>query len=387
MAAPMRKVILSCCSCCRRNATRIDTRAISNDVRPKKRRFLRFLGISLGVGSGAGIMLYYIARRNHYKQTQEGRITTPMIEMYRIMPLKAISRAWGKFNQLDLPVMLRRPLLGLYVWMFDCKLDEAMEPELKNYRNLGEFFRRILKPDVRLVSPKEELTNPADGKILHFGEVTNGILEQVKGVNYSIKHFLGPQTWMTDACESKLTSNQTDEEYFKGLNLKPGNKLYHCVVYLAPGDYHRFHSATKWTINYRRHFPGELLSVNPGVARWIHGLFVLNERVTYMGEWEHGFFSYTAVGATNVGSIKIYSDQEMMTNVKHHPDTRRTPGVYFDKDFRQNPVHIGKGEMFGEFNLGSTVVLVFEAPQNFAFNVNNDQKVRMGEPMGTCRAV
>lgn len=162
---------------------------------------------------------------------------------------------------------------------------------------------------------------------------------------------------MTDACESKLTSNQTDEEYFKGLNLKPGNKLYHCVVYLAPGDYHRFHSATKWTINYRRHFPGkftlvhyrerereipkcrsaivdmnfynnymgktflkatstnvcvfvgELLSVNPGVARWIHGLFVLNERVTYMGEWEHGFFSYTAVGATNVGSIKIYSDQ------------------------------------------------------------------------------
>lgn len=81
------------------------------------------------------------------------------IEMYRIMPLKAISRAWGKFNQLDLPVMLRRPLLGLYVWMFDCKLDEAMEPELKNYRNLGEFFRRILKPDVRLVSPKEELVN------------------------------------------------------------------------------------------------------------------------------------------------------------------------------------------------------------------------------------
>ena len=54
---------------------------------------------------------------------------------------------------------------------------------------------------------------------------------------------------------------------------------------------------------------GELLSVNPGIARWIHGLFVLNERVVYMGEWEHGFFSYTAVGATNVGSIKIYCDQ------------------------------------------------------------------------------
>ena len=55
--------------------------------------------------------------------------------------------------------MLRRPLLGLYVWMFDCNVEEAMETELKNYKNLGEFFRRILKPDVRLVSIKEELVN------------------------------------------------------------------------------------------------------------------------------------------------------------------------------------------------------------------------------------
>ena len=73
-----------------------------------------------------------------------------------------------------------------------------------------------------------------------------------------------------------------------------------------------------------------------------------------------------------------------MTNVKHHPDTSRTPGVYFDKDFRKDPIQVEKGEMFGEFNLGSTVVLVFEAPENFVFNVVNDQKVRMGEPMGTC---
>ena len=54
---------------------------------------------------------------------------------------------------------------------------------------------------------------------------------------------------------------------------------------------------------------GELLSVNPGIARWIQGLFNLNERVVYTGQWEHGFFSYTAVGATNVGSIKIYCDK------------------------------------------------------------------------------
>ena len=67
------------------------------------------------------------------------------------MPLKAMSRAWGKFNEMDLPVSLRKPLLGLYVWMFGVNLREAEDENLKNYRNLSEFFRRQLKPDARIL--------------------------------------------------------------------------------------------------------------------------------------------------------------------------------------------------------------------------------------------
>jgi phosphatidylserine decarboxylase len=91
--------------------------------------------------------------------------------------------------------------------------------------------------------------------------------------------------------------------------VKTGNGLFFAVVYLAPGDYHRFHSPTAWVVEKRRHFAGELYSVAPYVAKRLHNLFVLNERVALLGRWRYGFFSMVPVGATNVGSIVINFDK------------------------------------------------------------------------------
>ncbi|XP_025091767.1 phosphatidylserine decarboxylase proenzyme, mitochondrial-like isoform X3 [Pomacea canaliculata] len=298
------------------------------------------------------------------------------VTLYRKMPLKAMSRLWGRFNELELPIFLRRPLLSLYIWMFGCRLDEAEVEDLRHYRNLGEFFRRQLKPDVRPIDDNYVLTSPSDGKILHYGRVENGILEQVKGVTYSLRGFLGPQTWR-DAKSTNI-NHISDTEYQEELGMQPDHDLFHCIIYLAPGDYHRFHSPTNWVLHHRRHFPGELLSVNPGIARWIQGLFNFNERAVYTGTWDHGFFSMCAVGATNVGSIKIYCDEDLKTNTR----SKYPEGAYFDKVF-QSSIQVAKGSMFGEFNLGSTIVLIFEAPKGFQFKVHDGQKIRFGQALGT----
>ncbi|KAF9515167.1 hypothetical protein BS47DRAFT_1449919 [Hydnum rufescens UP504] len=185
-------------------------------------------------------------------------------------------------------------------------------------------------------------------------------------------------------------------------NVNPGNELFFIVVYLAPGDYHRFHSPTAWVVEKRRHFAGELFSVAPWMAKQLQNLFVLNERVALLGRWRHGFFGMVPVGeyflswcfsscrlisplgATNVGNIKINFDEALRTNVCRH---RASPGSFDEATYanasailRGQPLRAGQ-EM-GGFRLGSTIVLVFESPPTFAFGVEVGKKVKVGEKIG-----
>ncbi|XP_074474566.1 phosphatidylserine decarboxylase proenzyme, mitochondrial isoform X1 [Sebastes fasciatus] len=310
------------------------------------------------------------------------------VALYRSFPTRLLSRAWGRLNGVELPTWLRKPIYSLYIWTFGVNMQEAAVEDLHHYRNLGEFFRRRLKPAVRPLCASSCLISPADGKILHFGQVKNSEVEQVKGVTYSLENFLGPQ---------KRRGNESSSSFRDLLLTSPDNDLFHVVVYLAPGDYHCFHSPTDWRVELRRHFPGSLMSVNPGVARLVKELFCLNERVALTGQWQHGFFSLTAVGATNVGSIRVYFDQELQTNAP-----RYSKGSFQDRSYvavddqvvkaageggvacvEGEGVVLEKGAAVGEFNLGSTIVLLFEAPKDFSFNLQPGQRIRVGEGLGS----
>ncbi|KAJ3604963.1 hypothetical protein NHX12_027014 [Muraenolepis orangiensis] len=317
---------------------------------------------------------------------------TTRVALYRSIPTRLMSRAWGRLNRVELPAWLRKPVYRLYIWTFGVNMKEAAVEDLSSYRNLGEFFRRPLKPTARPVCPSSCVISPADGRVLYCGRVVNGELEQVKGVTYKLNDFLGPITWGSAAQTENHTPSEPGPAAFEEqLLCRPGNCLYHCVVYLAPGDYHRFHSPADWTIEHR-----PLLSVSPGVARRVRSLFCVNERVALAGRWQHGFFSLVAVGATNVGSIRIYCDKELETNVP-----RYTTGSYNDRSYTSSlasplapppspqevcagpGLALRKGEPLGEFNLGSTVVLLFEAPPDFSFSLRPGQPIRFGQPLGS----
>ncbi|CAN0842379.1 Phosphatidylserine decarboxylase proenzyme 1, mitochondrial [Linum grandiflorum] len=240
------------------------------------------------------------------------------------------------------------------------------------------------------------------------------MIEQVKGFSYSASSLLGASSFIPMVAEGDVheegsdgRSNHHDDSqnsqwrvslsYPKvkdTVRASPGKGLYYCVIYLRPGDYHRIHSPVDWNVLARRHFSGRLYPVNERAARTIRNLYVENERVVVEGQWNQGFMAMAAVGATNVGSIELFIEPELQTN-----RSKKLPSVSGPLEERlYEPEGVGrlvkKGDEIAAFNLGSTVVLVFQASTSkpakdgdhpsseFRFNIKRGDRVRVGEALG-----
>lgn len=211
-----------------------------------------------------------------------------------------------------------------------------------------------------------------------FGETTDASVVNSKDFTQSVLDSVEV------AAEMGARQSMDRRRSTSGTSVRPGNALFFSVIYLAPGDYHRFHSPTAWVVEKRRHFIGELFSVSPYIAKRLHNLFVLNERVALLGRWKYGFFSMVPVGATNVGSIKINFDTDLRTNERGRlpPAGTYSQAVYSAASPVLNGQPLRPAQEMGGFRLGSTIVLVFEAPKNFQFSVHAGQKVKVGEKLG-----
>lgn len=263
--------------------------------------------------------------------------------------------------------------------------------------NPDAVVHAILTPDEKHHAPARQLPEGDSDSESPVISTTDQEFANVNGIQYTLPSLLSgtskaPSSNPHDASTSPVDGATT--EVAKDLVStwwSPKKRLFYAVVYLAPGDYHRFHSPVPWVVERRRHFNGELYSVSPLFQNRMPGLFTLNERVALLGRWRHGLFSMTLVGATNVGSIKIHFDRELRTNSFTKPVGDEAEGGFAEATYKGASTLLGghpltKGAEVGGFNLGSTVVLVFEAPGEgkdaFKWAVKRGQTVKFGEVLG-----
>ena len=267
------------------------------------------------------------------------------------------SRLMGSLMNVEIPLALRSSLFSAFAWLYSADLAETRYP-IESYKTFQEFFERSLAPGARTIQSTKPstLTSPCDGEVLTVGDLSEGAarIPQVKGATYNLKAFLGVDPFKHKAKDSVLK---------------------YCVIYLAPGDYHRFHSPTNFHAQQGRHFSGEVLPVSKQLVSWFDNLFALNERVVLSGTWALGQMHYGIVAAYNVGNIVLSFDEKLKTN-----DFRALPvyrgGEIRTKSFDEKFSH---GDWVGSFKLGSTIVLIFEASNESQWKVDVGSKVKMGQ--------
>ncbi|KAF3448312.1 hypothetical protein FNV43_RR09025 [Rhamnella rubrinervis] len=329
----------------------------------------------------------------------------------RLLPLCTISRCWGYLACAEIPVWLRPHVYRAWAQAFHSNLEEAALP-LEGYASLREFFVRTLKEGCRPIDPDTQcLVSPVDGTVLRYGELkgAGAMIEQVKGFSYSVSSLLGASPFLPMVAEVDTDGERSEPENSSTENSKkswwrvslaspkcwdplpacPVKGLFYCVIYLNPGDYHRIHSPADWNILVRRHFSGHLFPMNERATRTIRNLYIENERVVLEGLWPEGFMAIAAVGATNIGSIELLIEPELRTNQPRKKLLQAEP----PEERLYEPEGVGmmlkKGDEVAAFNMGSTVVLVFQAPvvnkdssSEFKFCIRRGDKIRVGEALG-----
>lgn len=332
----------------------------------------------------------------------------------RLLPLRSMSRFWGHMTSLELPVWLRPFIYKAWAQAFHSNLEEAALP-LENYASLQEFFTRTLKEGSRPINGDPNcLVSPVDGKVLRFGELRGpgAMIEQVKGFSYSASSLLGTNSSLHETVckdtdqeisEPRIAKDSGKKSWWRislaspkvhdASSVCPVKGVFYCVLYLSPGDYHGVHSPVDWHVFLRRHFSGRLYPQNERATRTIRNLYVENERVVLEGRWGEGFMALAAIGATNVGSINLLIEPELRTNRPRRRWLQLEPPDERIYEPEGTGVMLKKGEEIAAFKMGSTVVLIFQAPisepngkcglsSEFKFCVKQGDRIKVGEAIG-----
>jgi len=278
---------------------------------------------------------------------------TCFVVLQHLLPQHALSRIMHSLTRNE-TVWWKNLIIRQVVKRFKVNLAEAENPDIESYASFNKFFTRALGPGARpLAQDVDIITSPADGAISQIGVVQGAAILQAKGKIFTTEKLLGGSPGPSDLF----------------------NHGHFVTIYLSPRDYHRLHMPCDGVLKKMIHIPGQLFSVNSVTTESVDNLFARNERVVAIFETPLGAMALVLVGAIFVSSIET---------VWHGVVTPPRSQSIRTWDYNDNPITLKRGQEMGRFNMGSTIIVLFEKKQvQWLTSLSAGSTILMGEKLGS----
>jgi phosphatidylserine decarboxylase len=235
----------------------------------------------------------------------------------------AISQTFGRFASKEHGKTFQKMINRTYVRAMGLDMGEFDAPE--TYPTLNALFTRKFRQIRTFSTDPLDMISPCDSLITACGTIEEDLALQIKGMRYCVDGVLGDGISV-----SKKVS--TTEYYHFALRV---------IITAIMSDMQVLHAV---------HIPGKLYPVNIPSLKKQMNLFIENERVVLECLSSDGKrFFLILVGALNVGEMEVNFEPRIRTN------TTLTPSQYSYEN-----LHLKKGDDFGCFHMGSTIVMLCE---------------------------
>ena len=270
----------------------------------------------------------------------------------RFLPKHGLSNLIYHLSRIKLK-LFKNFIINIFIKIYNVDMDEAEYENIQDYESFNDFFTRNLKKNVRKWTLDSRfILSPVDGQISQIGDIDNNDLIQAKNYKYSLDGLLGAEKDL--AYEFKNGSFVT--------------------LYLSPRDYHRIHMPITGRLIKSIYVPGNLYPVNKSSVENVKRLFSRNERLISIFETKLGLMAQIMIGAIFVGSMETVWAGEIKSTNKDK--------ILMNEYLRES-IKLNQGEEFGHFNMGSTVILLFQKDKVlWGRDIKNDTLINVGQILG-----
>ena len=271
------------------------------------------------------------------------------IVLLHCLPQHALSRLMYHLARIEFKPY-KNLLIKLFIHVFHVDMSIAEQENPGDYKSFNAFFTRKLKKDARRqIIDDDFILSPVDGAISQIGYINQYQLLQAKNKNYTLNQLLGGDGNLADI-------------FLNGC---------FATLYLSPRDYHRIHMPVTGHLIKSIYVPGDLFPVNKIGVENVEQLFSKNERFISIFETQLGLMAQIMIGAVLVGSMETVWLGEIT------PRKKRKLTV---TEYTENSIKLNQGEEFGHFNMGSTVILLFQNEKlSWLPDIKKDHLIEVGQ--------